>query len=94
MEIRKMFSTSGCKPEMIKIKNNKYSEIIQHELKKLAEEFTRYQLRWTKLKEQMDKMSQHVQDVHITSEKITKRFGTISRVEFEKHDSLNNEEVE
>lgn len=89
-----MASLTSIQVLLRNLERDKYSEIIQHELKKLAEEFTRYQLRWTKLKEQMDKMSQHVQDVHITSEKITKRFGTISRVEFEKHDSLNNEEVE
>lgn len=71
--------------EMI-IKNmerDKYTSIIHEELNKLGTEFLRYKERWDKLSRSIETVSKDVNDIHTTTEKITKRFDSISRVEIE-----------
>ena len=66
------------------MERNKYAKIMQVELNKLAIEFGRYKERWDKLTKSIDTVSKDVKDIHNTTEKITKRFDTINKVEFEK----------
>ena len=68
------------------MERNKYAKIMQVELNKLAIEFGRYKERWDKLTKSIDTVSKDVKDIHNTTEKITKRFDTINKVEFEKED--------
>ncbi|MCB9091005.1 MAG: DNA recombination protein RmuC [Halobacteriovoraceae bacterium] len=62
---------------------SKYAHVIQEELAKLAGEFDKYRDRWDKLSRHMDTVSKDVKDIHVTTGKITKRFGDISQVKFE-----------
>ena len=69
--------------EMI-IKNmerDKYTSVIHEELNKLGVEFSRYKDRWDKLSRSIETVSKDVNDIHTTTEKITKRFDSISKVE-------------
>ncbi len=68
------------------MERNKYAKIMQIELNKLAIEFGRYKERWDKLTKSIDTVSKDVKDIHNTTEKITKRFDSINKVEFEKED--------
>ena len=56
-------------------------KIIQDELKKLSMEFDRYRDRWDKLSKSIDTVNKEVKDIHVTTEKITKRFDSINKVE-------------
>ena len=69
------------------IKNSerdKYAKVIQDELRKLSVEFGRYKERWDKLSRSIETVSKDVEDIHITTDKITKRFDSINGVEIEK----------
>ena len=66
------------------IERDKYTSIIHDELNKLGIEFRRYKDRWDKLSRSIETVSKDVNDIHTTTEKITKRFDSISRVEIEK----------
>ncbi len=63
------------------LERDKYTSVIHEELNKLGEEFGKYRLRWDKLSRNIDTVSKDVKDIHITTEKITKRFDSISHVE-------------
>ena len=66
------------------IKNNerdKYTKIIQEELSKLSVEFSRYKDRWDKLSRSIQTVSKDVEDIHTTTDKITKRFNSINSVD-------------
>ncbi len=72
--------------EMI-IKNmerDKYASIIHDELNKLGLEFARYKERWDKLTRSIDTVNKDIQSVSITTDKITKKFASINKVEVEK----------
>ncbi len=69
---------------MMNIERDKYTKIIHKELKLLDEDFKRYKERWDKLSRSIDTVGKDVKDLHITSEKITKRFDSINHVEIEK----------
>ncbi len=66
------------------IERDKYTSIIHEELNKLGIEFNRYKERWDKLSRSIDTVSRDVNDIHTTTEKITKRFDSISKVQIEK----------
>lgn len=69
------------------IKNSerdKYAKVIQTELTKLSVEFGRYKERWDKLSRSIETVSKDVEDIHITTDKITKRFDSINGVDIEK----------
>ena len=79
--------------EMI-IKNmerDKYTSIIHDELNKLGLEFARYKERWDKLARSIQTVNKDVENVSITTDKITKKFETINRVEVSQlvNDNLN-----
>lgn len=69
--------------EMI-IKNmerDKYTSIIHEELNKLGLEFARYKERWDKLARSIQVVNKDVENVSITTDKISKKFEAINRVE-------------
>jgi len=66
------------------IERDKYTSIIHDELNKLGLEFERYKERWDKLAKSIQTVNKEVEEVNITSEKITKKFNMISGVEIEK----------
>lgn len=66
------------------IERDKYTSIIHDELNKLGIEFDRYKERWDKLAKSIQTVNKEVEEVQITSDKITKKFNKISGVEIEK----------
>ena len=71
------------------MEKDKYTSIIHEELNKLSVEFARYKERWERLARNINTVSKSVEELNTTSDKITKRFDSINRVEVEK---LKNEE--
>ena len=63
---------------------DKYAKVIQDELQRLAIEFGRYRDRWDKLSRSIETVSKDVEDIHTTTNKITKRFDSINSVDIEK----------
>lgn len=78
---------------LIGLERDKYTSIIHEELNKLGIEFNKYKERWDKLSRSIDTVSKDVKDIHITTEKITKRFDSISNVKIETSPK-NNELIE
>ena len=70
------------------LERDKYAKVIHEELNKLGIEFDKYRLRWDKLARSIDTVTKDVKDIHITTEKITKRFDSISSV------NLDQKEIE
>ena len=70
---------------------DKYAKVIQEELAKLSVEFGRYKDRWDKLSRSIETVSKDVADIHTTTDKITKRFDSINRVDI---DELEFKETE
>ena len=71
--------------EMI-IKNmerDKYTSIIHEELNQLGLDFARYKERWDKLAKSIQTVNKDVENVTITTDKITKKFEAINKVEVE-----------
>lgn len=66
------------------MERDKYAKVIHDELNKLSIEFTRYKERWDKLARNVKTVNQSIDELHITSEKITKRFDSINGVDIEK----------
>ena len=73
------------------LERDKYAKVIQVELNKLALDFERYKERWDKLSRSIDTVSKDVKDIHVTTEKITKRFDSINKVEFTELPNKNGE---
>lgn len=63
------------------MERDKYAKVIHEELNKLSFEFDRYRERWDKLSRSIDTITKDVRDINITTEKITKRFDSINRVD-------------
>ncbi len=61
----------------------KFSSIIHSELNKLGDEFKRYKTRWDALAKDIKKVSDDVENINITSNKIEKKFNSISKVELD-----------
>ncbi len=74
------------------MERDKYSKIIHDELNKLSVEFSRYKDRWDKLARNVKTVNQSIEDLHTTSEKISKRFDSINSVDIDK--LINKEEKE
>ncbi len=66
------------------MERDKYAKVIHEELNKLSLDFTRFKERWDKLARNVKTVNQSIDDLHITSEKINKRFESINKVEIEK----------
>ena len=71
------------------IEKDKYTSVIHEELNKLSVDFKRYKERWDKLARNINTVSKSVEELNTTSDKITKRFDSINRVEVDK---LKNDE--
>ena len=72
------------------IERDKYTKVIHSELKLLNEEFIRYKDRWDKLYRCIETVSKDVKDIHVTTDKITKRFNSINQVEMDKIEYEDN----
>jgi len=66
------------------MERDKYTAVIHNELNKLASEFARYKERWDKLARNISTVNKSVEELNTTSEKITKRFDSINKVEIDK----------
>ena len=78
------------------MERDKYAQIIHEELDRLGVEFGRYKDRWDKLSRSVKSVNQSLDELHTTTEKITKRFQSIKNAEIDKlkHDeslSINYE---
>ncbi len=76
------------------IERDKYAKVIHEELNKLSKEFQRYRERWDKLSRSIETVTKDIQDINITTEKITKRFDSISGVDVELLSNKNSDEKE
>ena len=65
------------------MERDKYTSIIHEELNKLGLEFARYKERWDKLARSIQTVNKDVENVTITTDKITKKFEAINQVEVE-----------
>ena len=63
------------------IERDKYTSIIHDELNKLGIEFSRYKERWDKLARSIQTVNKDIESVNITTDKISKKFDTINRVD-------------
>ena len=66
------------------IEKDKYTSVIHEELNKLSVDFKRYKERWGKLSRSIDAVSRDANDIHITTDKISKRFDVINNVDTKK----------
>ncbi len=66
------------------MERDKYASIIHEELNKLGLEFERYKERWDKLSRSIETVNKDVENIHITTDKISKRFESISDVNINK----------
>ena len=74
------------------IERDKYTRVIHEELNKLGREFSRYKERWDKLARSIQTVNKDVENVYITTDKITKKFESINRVDVNKLDNSNEED--
>ncbi len=72
------------------IERDKFAKVIHDELNKLGLEFQRYKERWDKLSRSIDTVSKDVENLNITTDKITRRFESISDVNIDKQSNLIN----
>ena len=63
------------------IEKDKYTSVIHEELNKLSIDFKRYKERWDKLSRSIEAVSRDANDIHITTDKISKRFDAINNVD-------------
>lgn len=70
---------------VMNMERDKYAKVIQEELTKLGVEFGRYRERWDKLSRSINTVSKDVEEIHTTTEKITKRFDSINNVNLLEH---------
>ena len=63
------------------MERDKYASIIHDELNKLGIEFGRYKERWDKLSRSIETVNKDIENIHVTTDKISKRFDYISKVE-------------
>ncbi len=73
------------------IERDQYTSIIHEELKKLGVEFSRYKERWDHLAKSIQMVNKDVENVYITTEKITRKFDSISQVEVNKLEDKQDE---
>lgn len=70
------------------IERDKYASIIHDELNKLGIEFSRYKERWDKLSRSIETVNKDVESIHVTTDKISKRFESISSVDIKNDNYL------
>jgi len=62
------------------MERDKYAKVVHDELTKLGIEFQRYKERWDKLSRSIEIVNKDVENLNITSDKITKKFEAINDV--------------
>ena len=67
------------------MERDKYTQVIHNELNKLGVEFSRYKERWDKLSRSIETVNKDVENIHVTTDKISKRFEEINDVEVDKY---------
>ena len=65
------------------MERDKYAKVVHEELTKLGIEFSRYKERWDKLSRSIETVNKDVENLNITSDKITKKFESISDVKLD-----------
>jgi len=70
------------------MEREKYASIIHEELNKLGKEFKRYKSRWDSLARDIKRVSDDVDTINITSNKIEKKFESISKVDIDKYSEI------
>lgn len=70
------------------MERDKYTSVIHEELNKLGVEFSRYRERWDKLSRSIETVNKDVESIHITTDKISKRFESISSVDIKNDNYL------
>ena len=70
------------------MERDKYAKVIQEELTKLGMEFSRYKERWDKLSRSIETVNKDVESIHVTTDKISKRFESISSVDIKNDNYL------
>ena len=70
------------------LERDKYSSIIHEELNKLGIEFSRYKERWNKLTRSIETVNKDIENINITTDKITKHFDSINQVEIKDKDYI------
>ena len=70
------------------MERDKYAKVIHDELNKLGIEFSRYKDRWDKLSRSIETVNKDIESIHVTTDKISKRFDSISRVEIKDRERL------
>ncbi len=65
------------------MERDKYAKVVHDELTKLGIEFSRYKERWDKLARSIESVNKDVDALNITSDKITKKFESISDVKLD-----------
>ena len=76
------------------MERDKYAQVIHEELDKLGIEFGRYKDRWDKLSRSVKSVNQSLDELHTTTEKITKRFESIKNAEIDKLKHEENFKIE
>ena len=75
------------------MERDKYANIIHEELNKLGVEFTRFKDRFDKLSRSIQTVNKDVENFQITTDKIKKKFDSISNVEIQDEELIEMEEV-
>ena len=75
------------------MERDKYANIIHEELNKLGLEFTRFKDRFDKLSRSIQTVNKDVENFQITTDKIKKKFDSISNVEVKDEELIDVEEV-
>ena len=70
------------------IERDKYASIIHDELNKLGIEFSRYKDRWDKLSRSIETVNKDIENIHVTTDKISKRFDSIASVDIQDKDRI------
>lgn len=76
------------------MERDKYTSIIHEELNKLGLEFSRYRERWDKLAKSIQVVNKDVESVYITTDKISKKFETINKVDVDKLVNSKHKEID
>jgi DNA recombination protein RmuC len=75
------------------VEMRKQVHIIKDELGKLSKDFNRFDTRMKKLADNIRQAHENAQDVHISSQKITRRFAQIEKVELAQEEGLGTIEL-
>ena len=74
------------------LERDEQAQVIIEELKKLGDEFKRYTERWDKLKRSIESVQKNAEQVHTTSNKISKQFKHISEAKFDLIEEPNEDD--